>query len=276
MLKKQYYTRTAIFILLILPINLLPFWNYEKTETVQEENGLEKALKKCSGLDKKIAALLIEKETLIQAIDRDVLLQQSLEKIKKIEQRVKESAAYKKILYYKESLILLASLHRYNTAIMQPTLLKGIDLLLPLAKNEKSEQLLLLLLHERVHLLDISDDFLMLHTFNKQIDEIKKKLQEELIVHEELLHTTSDYIEYMREYKTYSTHPLLQNLSTLDERIWSLYLEKEVKLLKQKEYKQYLHQQQKETHKKSLIYYCSDELQKITEGNYQKLNQFLE
>ncbi len=261
MIKKQASRSYFIFLLLTTPTILESFWNSPHTQ--ENKNILEESLKKCSGVDKKISKLLLEKNNLLEKIKNNPEIKNFWEIIKNNGAALQESELCQQITYHKECLTLLNALESYNQSVLQPKLLRNLDLLLPIIRHKEYDQFASLLLQQRIHLLEMSDEFLTVRSLHKQIMSIKETLEQELIHLKKQFFISEEYLNITKEHQTYLQHPLILELKKLYSDLWNLYLEKESKLLKQKEYQCYLYDIKKEAQEGPLLYNCNNELEKI-------------
>ena len=242
MIKKKYFHILILLLCIVaLPLSLQAFWN--TTNDFSEKISLESCLKKCSTCDKKITQEWQKLNILLKKINEDELIKIFFKKIIDYKVIIEEHENTYNIEYLNESISLLTALEDYNNSIMQPILLKKIDTLLPITKHQNYDPFTRLLLQQRVYLLEMSDEFCNVYSLKKQIDAVKKRLEEQYIVIKNESKNVDLYKELEQDHMQYLLNPLIIELKKRLEIVWNMYLEKESKLLKQKDFQKYLYEQ---------------------------------
>lgn len=214
----------------------------------------------CKGLDKKIA---VQKEILTATIEKIVTNQttsQFLNEINSAHETLQSEAAYVKAKALQDSLRLLDELKTYHSHLIHPHLLQKIDRSLRLAPIQEHDILLSLLRKERIHLLEMNDEYILLQTFCRHIKTIEMELTQALLEAKEHLSLAPKILELHQCHTTYLQDSNVQILHQTCVTLWSLFLDRESKLLKQVGYKDHLHSIARTT---TPTYTCSPDLKEI-------------
>ncbi len=256
MKKNSYYKHRIVFILLAFSLSI--------QKSLCNQILLNKQSKYCFKIDKKIEKLKKEISVLLEKITNEESLILILNKQAELKEEIKESSLYKNIEYIKSCINLLDDLKKYNNALMQPKLLQKIDLLLPSIKKQKAEDLISVLLEERIYLLEASDEFFTIRSVLNKIELLLQQQQDQLNQHYLVLRQSSTYENLLAISKLYTNHELIMLLNKKIIELWHAYLEKESKLLQKKNYRYFLYEELS-TQKEFDIFSFTKELQELYE-----------
>ena len=236
----------CVMLLCLITPTILPFWGSSNknhnVSKLSEEEVLQRLQLKCEKIiDKKIEKIEKKRSVLLEKAAQDQEIQSFFDLLQTIKKQYQESSLALSICHTKNVMELINQLKEYNYGLAQPQLLKKVDDVYNSEIIQNQQKLSSFLRKERVHLLELQDEGIVIQTLYRYIDDIEKELlQEHALLQLEFLSKTLSQ-DTIDAHKKYLEHPLMQELQTLCNTLWDLYIDKEIIYLKDKEFKKLLH-----------------------------------
>ena len=217
----------------------------------------------CRSIDKKIIKQQTTLNHIVEKLEQNTETKEFLSQMRSIPSSLQTQGIYIQVKNIEACLALLNEIKAYNNNLIQPPLLQKIDNHSRYSTLAHYDLLTSFLRKERIHLLEMNDECIVLRTLAGQIRTIEEELQQELLKLKFTFCELPEIVALYQAHTAYREHKLVQEFKKVCKALWKLYMEKEAKILNNSEFQNLLYDHFDPLSPTPPTYTCTTELKEL-------------